>query len=224
MKKEKTVKISDNGKASISRIVIPKIVHELKMESYAPSWQGQSMWVWVNPTMDVVKEGIRLSGLQADLNLKTLMNVQVISARDLLLGIRQASSEELVAQLFMYVPEPGEPDVDYAIRFEAFMNDMTPEAAKNKAYRVMDSHDLKLKGDKLPYDRDELGNDWNIWKSALYEWYADIWSQHDEFGVITGEEVMELAVATAETDPAFWAWLTSETQEMIKEHRDLRKK
>lgn len=60
---------------------------------------------------------------------------------------------------------------------------------------------------------------------ALYAWWAEMWSQHeDEDTHWTQEEVTELAIAALDADPGFWDFLQERSLDAMQEYRDQKKR
>jgi hypothetical protein len=82
--------------------------------------------------------------------------------------------------------------------------------------------------EKLEAKREEarkLGEQLLAINDRLYAWWAQMFSQSsDEATHATAEEVKQLAIACAETDPRLWQFIQEEAFSMMTEHRILRKK
>lgn len=55
----------------------------------------------------------------------------------------------------------------------------------------------------------------------IFAWYSEIWSQGSDPNTHVSVEEIE---AMTDEDPAIWAFMTSKTAEMIREHRDKQRK
>ena len=50
----------------------------------------------------------------------------------------------------------------------------------------------------------------------IYDWYAKVWSQHEDQSThITGEKLRQWVKIVNEDEPAFWEWLKMQTQALI---------
>lgn len=73
-------------------------------------------------------------------------------------------------------------------------------------------------GAELDAEIDELDSGIEAMTNELFAWFAEIWSKghHQE----TMESVKEFATAYTDTDPQLWAFVTSRTVKMIRQHRE----
>lgn len=54
----------------------------------------------------------------------------------------------------------------------------------------------------------------------LFEWYADLWSQHPDADTHwTPDDVRELVAACQDNDPALWDWLQDQSIQAMVDHR-----
>lgn len=62
------------------------------------------------------------------------------------------------------------------------------------------------------------GQRWIELSNKLCEWYAEVWSKGAE--TWEPERVNELMEHLLDTDPQAWAWLITQTQQAITDHRE----
>lgn len=76
---------------------------------------------------------------------------------------------------------------------------------------------------KRPQDEiDRLTNEIRELQTKIAGWYSKIWSQGET--AINSNEVEDLLASAHESDPAFETWIVTRTLDMIKDHREGRKK
>lgn len=68
---------------------------------------------------------------------------------------------------------------------------------------------------------DEYTEKLNDLTARLYEWFATVWSKHEDSETHwTGEQVGEMVDACLDADPRLWSWIQDEHWRLINEHRD----
>lgn len=58
----------------------------------------------------------------------------------------------------------------------------------------------------------------------IIEWYAELWGQGPEETRWSTADIEQLIEGVQETDPQFWPWLTTQSQQLIRQHRGREKK
>lgn len=82
-----------------------------------------------------------------------------------------------------------------------------------KDVRILSEKDPKGESEELQAKIGEM----KAATQEIFSWYAEVWGQGSEDHRPTREQVEQLA--TSETDPAFYTWLTRRTLELIRNWR-----